>query len=536
MKKYVAIIVMICLSMSLLMGCGGSGGGGQNADAQPKEEAQAETAQAEAQQQEEAQAETVQVEAKQQENTQAEKTEAASQAGMQSFMALTSQADGYVVFVKDANTDEPLARVKVQFCSDSQCMMALTDNTGAAVFNVAPGNYEAHILKPPAGYQKSSETANLTADDKVAVLKLLKEGEELKTTEAADGTDAAAKETAEEGAKEKSNEFRKTDAEWSFGMTGFTFKVPERYKEYKGQYHAADKGETDFNTNIFCSNLIWLPRTDEEREAIMTYYYGLPESEMETDEVRQKVDDYYKFNLATAMIVAIGNDMDIEPVLDELVGDRSMIKKLGELGTAGDYIYYYIIPDYSNYEEMFKEGMSEEFYAEYQDVMANVESDVRSGVTLNGPHRPFEVAPVGTKLSFETTDLQGNAVSSEDLFAGHKVTMINLWATWCTFCKQELPELEKLSKELAEKDCQIIGICTDLDDDNVHQAIKILEDNGVTYTNIRQTDEMAKTLLTVGLPTTYFVDSEGKILTTPVRGMDFAKYSERIEEALKAVE
>ena len=114
--------------------------------------------------------------------------------------------------------------------------------------------------------------------------------------------------------------------------------------------------------------------------------------------------------------------------------------------------------------------------------------------------------------------------------------MINLWATWCTFCKQELPELEELSKELAEKDCQIIGICTDLDDDNVHQAIKILEDNGVTYTNIRQTDEMAKTLLTVGLPTTYFVDSEGKILTTPVRGMDFAKYSERIEEALKAVE
>ena len=240
MKKYVAIIVMICLSMSLLMGCGGSGGGGQNADAQPKEEAQAETAQAEAQQQEEAQAETVQVEAKQQENTQAEKTEAASQAGMQSFMALTSQADGYVVFVKDANTDEPLARVKVQFCSDSQCMMALTDNTGAAVFNVAPGNYEAHILKPPAGYQKSSETANLTADDKVAVLKLLKEGEELKTTEAADGTDAAAKETAEEGAKEKSNEFRKTDAEWSFDVTGFTFKAPERFK--KSQKYIVKKG------------------------------------------------------------------------------------------------------------------------------------------------------------------------------------------------------------------------------------------------------------------------------------------------------
>ena len=152
MKKYVAIIVMICLSMSLLMGCGGSGGGGQNADAQPKEEAQAETAQAEAQQQEEAQAETVQVEAKQQENTQAEKTEAASQAGMQSFMALTSQADGYVVFVKDANTDEPLEGVKVQFCSDTECILGETGDDGTAGFDREAGTYTIHILQPPEGY------------------------------------------------------------------------------------------------------------------------------------------------------------------------------------------------------------------------------------------------------------------------------------------------------------------------------------------------------------------------------------------------
>ena len=115
--------------------------------------------------------------------------------------------------------------------------------------------------------------------------------------------------------------------------------------------------------------------------------------------------------------------------------------------------------------------------------------------------------------------------------------MINLWATWCTYCKQEMPELEELSKELAEKDCQIIGICTELeDDDDVAQAIRILEDKGVTYTNIRQTDEIAKTLPSIGLPTTYFVDSEGRILTVPVRGAYFDKYREKLEEALKAVE
>ena len=140
MRKYIAIVMMICLSASLLTGCGGSGGGGRSMGGQPKSET---------------------------------RTDAA-------------QADGYVIFVKDANTEEPLADVRVQFCSDTQCMMAKTDNTGAAVFDVDPGNYEAHILKPPAGYQKSSETANLTAEDRVAVFKLLKEDEELGTADTAD--------------------------------------------------------------------------------------------------------------------------------------------------------------------------------------------------------------------------------------------------------------------------------------------------------------------------------------------------------------
>ena len=525
MRQYLAIVVTICLSVSLLMGCSGSGKGGKSVGAQSGEEAQAEVQQ-EAEAQDDAE----------QEEVQTVEAQAEEQPDHQVTREYPSQTDGYVVFVKDANTEEPLADVKVQFCSDSQCMMAKTDNAGAAVFRVDPGNYEAHILKPPAGYQKSTETAELTADDRVAVFALLKEGEELKAAEASDGAAAAAEENAEESAKENANEYRKTDAEWSFDMTGFTFKVPERYKEYKGQYHAADGGETDFNSNIFSTSLIYLPRTDEERTALMTYCDGLTESEMETDEFRQKVNEYYKFNLATVMIVAIKNDMDLETVLNELVEDKSMIKKTGQLGAAGDYNYYYVIPSYADYDAMFREEMPEELYAEYQDVMANVEEDVLSGVTLKGAHRAFEVTPVGTKLSFETTDLNGNAVSSADLFAGHKVTMINLWATWCTYCKQEMPELEEFSKELAEKDCQIIGICTDLDDDNVRQAIKILEENGVTYTNIKQTDELAQTLLTIGLPTTYFVDSEGRILTTPVRGAYFDKYREKIEEALKEVE
>ena len=108
MKKYVAIVVMICLIAPFLMG---SGGGGKSAGEQSGTEVQAD---------------------------------------QQAAGEFPSQTDGYIIFVKDANTEEPLAGVKVQFCSDTMCMMGVTDNTGAAVFNMDPGNYEAHILKQPA--------------------------------------------------------------------------------------------------------------------------------------------------------------------------------------------------------------------------------------------------------------------------------------------------------------------------------------------------------------------------------------------------
>ena len=526
MRKCVAIIIMICLTASLLMSCGGSGGGDKNEGAQPKTEAQQQT-------------DAVQETAQQQEGTQSE-TEATTleaQADQQPEKQLTrelpSQTDGYLIFVKDANTDEPLADDRVQFCSDTQCMMGRTDNTGVAVFDVEPGNYEAHILKQPEGYQKSSETAKLTDADKTAVFMLLKEGEELKAGDTADRAAAAADQSE---AKSGNDGYQKTDSEWSFNTTGFTFKVPERYKDYKGQYQGGDRGETDFNSDIFVTNLCYLPRTDEERAAMTAYKDGISDEEANSEEFRDKVNEYFRFNLATAMIIAIKDGMDFDAALDEVAPDRSLIKKTGQLGTAGGYTYYYVIPDYSTYDDVLREGMPEDLYAEFQDAMANVEEDVLNGVTPKGAHRAVEVTPIGTKLSFETTDLDGNAVFSADLFAGHKVTMINLWATWCTYCKSEMPELEELSKELADKDCQIIGICWDVEDDNVREAVKILEDRGVTYTNIKATDEMKKTLFSPGLPTTYFVDSEGRVLTTPIRGVDFNKYNERLEEALKAVE
>ena len=61
---------------------------------------------------------------------------------------------------------------------------------------------------------------------------------------------------------------------------------------------------------------------------------------------------------------------------------------------------------------------------------------------------------------------------------------------------------------------------------------KILSEYGVTYINLIQTEEIRELLPLPAYPSTYFVDSEGTILTKPVVGAYFDKYHSRLEEAL----
>ena len=61
-------------------------------------------------------------------------------------------------------------------------------------------------------------------------------------------------------------------------------------------------------------------------------------------------------------------------------------------------------------------------------------------------------------LHFETADIDGNPVKSENLFSAHAVTMINIWATWCGPCKKELEELGNMHRRLETKNAAIVGI------------------------------------------------------------------------------
>ena len=118
---------------------------------------------------------------------------------------------------------------------------------------------------------------------------------------------------------------------------------------------------------------------------------------------------------------------------------------------------------------------------------------------------------------FKAMDLNGKEWLSEDLFKNNKLTLVNFWGTTCPPCIQEMPELEKLSKDIKEIGGGILGIITD-GSEYAADANEIINMTGVTYPNIFLNSEIYKIFRIQVTPTTYFIDSKGNVVGNPIYG------------------
>ena len=122
--------------------------------------------------------------------------------------------------------------------------------------------------------------------------------------------------------------------------------------------------------------------------------------------------------------------------------------------------------------------------------------------------------------SFVMKDFDDNEYT-EDMLKGHKVTMINIWGTFCGPCIREMPELEEISEMYDEKDLKIIGLPGDLygadgvvDEDQVAKALDIIDKTGVKYTMLIPSMEIEAGVFSSirFYPTTIFVNENGEYL------------------------
>ena len=140
---------------------------------------------------------------------------------------------------------------------------------------------------------------------------------------------------------------------------------------------------------------------------------------------------------------------------------------------------------------------------------------------------PADWAP---DISFVTVDLEGNTWT-DACFAGHKLTILNLWGYWCRPCVGELPELEQISKDYADRGVQMLGVYLAEDESG---NIRTVEEMGVTYPSLRYVEEFDPWLNTGYFPTTIFLDGNGKVLGEAYIGSrNYNSWAAIIEELLK---
>ena len=136
--------------------------------------------------------------------------------------------------------------------------------------------------------------------------------------------------------------------------------------------------------------------------------------------------------------------------------------------------------------------------------------------------------------NFKAVTLTGETVD-QTIFSEHKVTMINIWGTFCNPCIQEMPDLAALNEAYGEGEFQVVGLVIDMLDSEggihpmaVEAAWMIIDATGAAYQHLLPTDDLiyAKLMAVSAVPETVFVDWQGNILTPDTQYLGARSYDD----------
>jgi thiol-disulfide isomerase/thioredoxin len=122
--------------------------------------------------------------------------------------------------------------------------------------------------------------------------------------------------------------------------------------------------------------------------------------------------------------------------------------------------------------------------------------------------------------SFKTKDIYGNDVN-QDIFKDYKLTLVNVWGSFCGPCLDEMPYLGELQNEYETKGVNIVGIVVDVQDeemevieDQIKLAQEIAGTTGADYTHMIVSFDMLQLMNQFdAIPASFFVDSGGNIVS-----------------------
>lgn len=193
-------------------------------------------------------------------------------------------------------------------------------------------------------------------------------------------------------------------------------------------------------------------------------------------------------------------------------------KKLGE-SSDGNYEYY--LSTSTKADAALTSELAEKSRISLTEMQP---VDLENGYGAFATPRIEGLASVG---NFTTMDVFGTAYD-QTVFAGYDLTLVNLFATWCSPCVQEMPELEQLRQECAAKGIKlgVIAMVMDAKNDNgtdsdaIEKAKKLSETSRAQFPFLIPEETMLNGRLEgiMAYPESFFVDGNGNIVSDPYVG------------------
>ncbi|MGM9923401.1 MAG: redoxin domain-containing protein [Bacillus sp. (in: firmicutes)] len=130
---------------------------------------------------------------------------------------------------------------------------------------------------------------------------------------------------------------------------------------------------------------------------------------------------------------------------------------------------------------------------------------------------------------FSLTALDGKTVKLSD-FRGQKV-VLNFWATWCSPCREEMPDLQAFYSKNQDKNLTILAVNMTNQHETLDQVAQFADDYNLTFPiPLDEKNAVGQSYQIMTIPTSFLIDSKGIIHKKILGPVNQAMLSELINE------
>ena len=317
--------------------------------------------------------------------------------------------------------------------------------------------------------------------------------------------------------------------EYNYEYLGLKFKLSEKIREaMKAKDIVMLDDQSPINQELKYGLLSFSKLTEEQKNT----------------EVAKMGDGYEKWQESLERIGTIG--MFEKSLSEEEIGKITKCDSHTKLGESkdGKYSYYLSVnstADAETIEELKQTTVeiTEKKERPENGFVLSEKSDLENTMAFS-----TDSQNVATDLSnLQTMDIDGKEFSGQD-FSDYDLTMVNVFATWCSPCVQEIPDIAEIQKEMKGKGVNIVGVVTDTVDQTgenqeaLEKAKLIRERSKAEYPFLIPDKSNFNGRLSgiQAFPETFFVDKKGQIVGETYSGSHNKKaWLEIIEKELAKV-